>query len=111
MQVDGEKPLSDEEVVAMDVFKDKVTQDINELKQSQTYITSEHTKIKDDIRDLQVSDKLQDKEISSLKMTLTEIKDDTNWIRRRITGAVITAVITAVVGGLVAIAITFIYGQ
>lgn len=110
MQKDGQNPLSDEEVVAMDVFREKVTQDINELKQSQTHIKSEQTVMKDDIRDLIISDKLQDQEISSLKTTLSEIKEDTNWIRRRITGAVITAVITAVIGGLVAIAITVVYG-
>ena len=40
--------------------------------------------MKSDIHKLQITVQLQDKEISSLKDTLTEIKDDTNFIRRRI---------------------------
>src|SRR5690625_4447588 len=107
---DGLNSVKSEEDIGMDIFREKVTQDINDLRQNQNRINTESSKMKDDIRDLQISDKLQDQEISGLKATLSEIKDDTNWIRRRITGAVITAVITALIGGLVAIAITFIYG-
>ena|SRR5699024_2082688 len=110
MPLDGKKPLSDEEAVSMDVFQQRVTQDINEIKQRQTRSETDRAQMRDDIRDLQMSDKLQDKEIEGLKSTLSEIKDDTNFIRRRITGAVITATITAVIGGLIAIAVTFIYG-
>lgn len=79
----------------MEVWKENIQQDISRMR--------------DDIRDLQMNDKLQDQEISTLKATLSEIKEDTNWIRRKITGAIITAVITAVVAGLIGIAIANIF--
>jgi len=94
----------------VDVWKEKVQQDINELKISQSQHEKDMASIKKDIIDLQVNDKLQDKEITSVKATLSEIKDDTNWIRRKITGAIITAAITATVAGIVGIAITKLYG-
>ena len=94
----------------MDAWKAKVTQDITELKSSQSQIKTTQEGMQTDIHQLQISEKLQDSEIANLKETLGEIKDDTNWIRRRITGAVITATITAVIGGLIGIAIAFIYG-
>src|SRR5690625_557262 len=98
------------DVEEMDAWKAKVTQDITELKHIQSQIKTTLEGMQTDIHQLQISEKLQDSEISNLKETLSEIKDDTNWIRRRITGAVITATITAVIGGLIGIAIAFIYG-
>lgn len=83
----------------MDVWKNQVQQDISELKNGQARVESEQTKMKDDIRDLQVSDKIQDQEISSVKSTLSEIREDTKWLRRAITNALIVAL----VGGAVAI--------
>lgn len=100
----------DEELVSVDEWQNRVQQDINELKSGQSRLSATQAKIKDDVRDLQMSDKLQDQEINTLKATLSEIKEDTNWIRRKITGAIITAVITAVVGGIVGVAISKIYG-
>lgn len=99
-----------EEVVDMNVFKEKVTQDINDIRQGHNRIDADTSRMKDDIRDLQISDKLQDQEISGIKLSLSDIKEDTTWIRRKFTGGFITAAITAVVGGLIGIAIMFIYG-
>lgn len=99
-----------EGVVDVDVWKEKVQQDINELKINQNQQEKDLATIKKDIIDLQVNDKLQDREIASVKETLSEIKEDTNWIRRKITGAIITAAITAAVAGIVGVAITKIYG-
>lgn len=83
----------------MDVWKNQVQQDISELKNGQARVENEQTKMKDDIRNLQVSDKLQDQEISSVKSTLSEIREDTKWLRRAITNALIVALI----GGAIAI--------
>ena len=94
----------------MDVWQNRVQQDITELKQRQRDNESKLGLMEKDIHKLQISDQLQDKEISSLKETLSEIKEDTNWIRRKITGAIITAVITAIVGGILAYGITQIWG-
>lgn len=60
--------------------------------------------------DLEMSDKLQNSKIQGLEDTLKEIKDDTKWIRRAITGAFISATIVAIIGGIIGIAITSIYG-
>lgn len=97
------------EAEGLDVWKNQVQQDITELKNGRSLDVQAMDKIKDDIRNLQIKDQLQDKEISTLKETLSDIKEDTNWIRRKITGAIITAVITAVVGGIIAFAITNIF--
>lgn len=94
----------------MELWRERVNQDITDLKNDYNQLNSKQLSIKDDIRDLQMSDKLQDQEIAMVKATLSEIKDDTNFIRRRITGAIITAIITAVCGGLVGVAIAAIYG-
>lgn len=91
-----------EDVSGMEAWKNVVQQDINELKNGQTQIKNENLKIKDDIRDLQFSDKMQDQEIGTLKDTLKGISEDTRWIRRKITGAIITAVITGLIGGVIA---------
>ena len=93
----------------MEMWKEGVQQDINDLKNKYSRLDQSNTRIKDDIRDLQMNDKLQDQEINTLKNTLTEIKEDTNWIRRKITGAIITATITAIVAGIIGIAIANIF--
>ena len=93
----------------IDSWKEKVQQDINELKYNQVNFKTEQDRIKEDIHKLEISDTVQSQEINTLKATLSEIKEDTNWIRRRIAGALITAIITAIVGGLVAIAIANIF--
>lgn len=93
----------------MEVWREGVQQDINDLKNKYSRLDQNHTDMKDDIRDLQMNDKLQDQEINTLKNTLSEIKEDTNWIRRKITGAIITATITAIVAGIIGIAIANIF--
>lgn len=97
------------EMESMDVWKEKVQQDIAELKNGQTVLKSEQDRMKQDIHKLELSDQLQNQEINTIKSTLSEIKEDTNWIRRKITGALITAVITAIVGGVVGVAIANIF--
>ncbi len=97
------------ELNEMEEWQHRVQQDINDLKNNQSRFEQNHSKMKDDIRDLQMSDKLQNQEIKTLKEALFEIKEDTNWIRRKITGAIITATITAVVAGIIGVAITNIF--
>ena len=101
--------MSAKGVGEMEEWQQRVNQDISELKQGQAQASSERTKMRDDIRDLQYNDRMQAQEISTLKESLSEIKSDTSWIRRKITGALITAIITAIVGGIVGIAIANIF--
>lgn len=67
----------------MDVWKDRVTQDINDLKQKQQQNEGELSIVKTDVHKLQISDQLQDREINSLKDVLGEIKGDTRYIREK----------------------------
>ncbi len=98
-----------EEDAVVEEWQNRVQQDLVNIKNDQSHIKSEQQTLKDAIRDLQFNDKLQDQEIKTLKDTLTEIKSDTQWIRRKITGAIITASITAVVGGIIAVVIAKIF--
>ncbi|MFD1066705.1 hemolysin XhlA family protein [Oceanobacillus locisalsi] len=92
-----------EEMGDMDAWKERMQQDVSELK-------SNYHLIKKDVEGLQRNDIRQDSQIESMQKTLSAIQDDTNWIRRKITGAIITAVITAVVGGIVGVAVSQIWG-
>lgn len=73
----------------MDLWKETVNKDIIEMKQ--------------DIRNLQEKTLLQDHQITNIQITLKEIKDDTKWLKRTITAAIITATCTGVLGGAIAI--------
>jgi len=75
--------METKEVTDMEEWKEKVTQDINDIRQRQRENETSLNAIRSDVHKLQVSDQLQDKEINSLKETLGEIKDDTNFIRNR----------------------------
>lgn len=98
-----------EENIDMNVWRESVQQDINNIKQRQQQNESKLSSLESDVHKLEVSDKLQNKEIESLKDTLSSIQEDTSWIRRKITGALITASITAVVTGIVGVAIANIF--
>lgn len=49
-----------------------------------------------------------DQQIQSLNNQLNKIEENTTWIKRTITGAMITAVISGVIGGVIAVAFTFL---
>ena len=101
--------MSPRGVGEMEEWQNRMQQDIVELKSNYTHISKEQEKQKDDIRDLQMSRTLQAQQIQALKEDIGEIKEDTSWIRRKITGAIITATITAVVAGIIGIAIANIF--
>jgi len=86
----------------MDIWQETLQQDIRELKRG-------HDLIIEDIRRLQLNDKLQDQDIEMLKGLLAEIKEDTNWIRRKITGAMISAILTAGITGIIGMALAKIF--
>ncbi|MFC0271138.1 hemolysin XhlA family protein [Metabacillus herbersteinensis] len=44
-----------------------------------------------------------DEQINSINKTLDSIEDNTKWIKRAITGAIITAICTGFIGGAIAI--------
>lgn len=69
----------------MDIWKQAVQKDIDDLK--------------NDVRDLQNVTRDHDRDIREVKKTLEDIKDDTKWLRRTITNAIIMTVLSAVIGG------------
>ena len=101
--------MTQEDVRDVDVWRESIQQDIADIKQKQQQNESTLSGVISDVHKLQVSDQLQNQEITSLKETLRQIQDDTSWIRRKITGALITATITAVVAGIVGVAIANIF--
>ncbi|RID85894.1 hypothetical protein D1970_09005 [Mesobacillus zeae] len=80
----------------MDPWKSGVQNDIENLK--------------NDIRRLQDKQLLQDQTIQGIKDALTEIKDDTKWLKRTITNALISTAVIALVGGGIAIVIDVFKG-
>ncbi|GEN86952.1 hemolysin XhlA family protein [Oceanobacillus sojae] len=95
--------LRQEEIGDMNAWKDRVQQDVNELK-------SNYHLMKKDVEGLQRNDIRQDSQIENEQKTLSAIQDDTNWIRRKITGAFITALITAMVTGVIGVAVANVWG-
>lgn len=71
------------DVTEMEVWKEKVTQDINDIRQRQRENETSLNTVKSDVHKLQVTTQLQDKEINTLKEALKEIKNDTSFIRER----------------------------
>ena len=81
----------------MDLWKTSVKKDIEEMK--------------GDIRRLQDKTLLQDQIIQNIQGDLKEIKEDTKWLKRTITNAIIMSVFTAIIGGGIAIIFTVFKGQ
>ena len=57
-----------------------------------------------------VSDR-QDQQIMTLNEKLNKIEENTTWIKRTITGAIITAVCTGIIGGAIAIFYTVLQNK
>ncbi|MDQ0269922.1 hemolysin XhlA family protein [Cytobacillus purgationiresistens] len=80
------------EVNNLDIWQQKIQSDIEEIKK--------HEKKQDEkIEQLTKRTDEHERDIKYIKVTLSEIKDDTKWLRRSITNALIAALI----GGAVAI--------
>ncbi|WP_053434089.1 hemolysin XhlA family protein [Sporosarcina globispora] len=70
-----------QEATAVDIWQESVRKDIEDMKV--------------DIRRLQDKTLLQDQSIQNIQGDLKEIKEDTKWLKRTITTALITATIVA----------------
>ncbi|WP_394136864.1 hemolysin XhlA family protein [Cytobacillus oceanisediminis] len=85
-----------QEAETMDLWKTSVKKDIEEMK--------------GDIRRLQDKTLLQDQIIQNIQGDLKEIKEDTKWLKRTITNAIVMSVFTAIIGGGIAIIFTVFKG-
>ncbi|MBN8199325.1 hemolysin XhlA family protein [Bacillus sp. NTK034] len=84
------------EAETMDLWKTSVKKDIEEMK--------------GDIRRLQDKTLLQDQIIQNIQGDLKEIKEDTKWLKRTITNAIIMSVFTAIISGGIAVIFTVFKG-
>ncbi|CAF1786912.1 hemolysin XhlA family protein [Bacillus subtilis] len=77
--------------------------DVNIFQQDLADIKGEHKALEQRVSALErVSDR-QDQQIMTLNEKLNKIDENTTWIKRTITGAIITAVCTGIIGGAIAI--------
>ncbi|CAF1772020.1 MULTISPECIES: hemolysin XhlA family protein [Bacillus subtilis group] len=77
--------------------------DMNVFQQDLTVMKGEHKALEQRVSALErVSDR-QDQQIMTLNEKLNKIEENTTWIKRTITGAIITAISTGVIGGAIAI--------
>jgi predicted nucleic acid-binding Zn-ribbon protein len=60
-------------------------------------------KLENDMIDVKTRLAVAESNIKDTKEDIRSIKDDTRWLRRAITGAIITALSTAVIGGTIAL--------
>ncbi|MBY8913828.1 hemolysin XhlA family protein [Bacillus sp. YC2] len=66
-------------------------------------IKGEHKVLEQRVASLErVSDR-QDQQIMTLNEKLNKIEENTTWIKRTITGAIVTAICTGIIGGAIAI--------
>lgn len=75
----------------MDLFKQTVQKDIEDLKKCDK-------ELKDEIDKLKQTVAFHERDIKDIKDTLNDIKDDTKWLRRSITNAIIVATLGGLVG-------------
>ncbi|MBU8720554.1 MULTISPECIES: hemolysin XhlA family protein [Bacillus subtilis group] len=77
--------------------------DMNIFQQDLADMKGEHKALEQRVSALErVSDR-QDQQIMTLNEKLNKIDENTTWIKRTITGAIITAVCTGIIGGAIAI--------
>lgn len=77
--------------------------DVNVFQQDLADIKGEQKALEQRVSALErVSDR-QDQQIMTLNEKLNKIEENTTWIKRTITGAIITAVSTGIIGGAIAI--------
>jgi len=94
----------------VDILRDSLMRDVDEVKREQSSLKDENVKIWQEISGLKNKDEAQDREINFIKQSLEEIKEDTKWIKRTLTKAIISGGVTGIVSvtaGVVVWLITF----
>ena len=87
-------PTQQEVQVDVDVWKSAMQSEIESIKKIQE-------KDHDRIDKLETKTEFHERDIKDIKATLKEIKDDTKWLKRTITMAIIGAICTGVIGGAI----------
>ncbi|MBU8594085.1 hemolysin XhlA family protein [Bacillus subtilis] len=77
--------------------------DVNAIQKEMAEFKLEQKSLERRVSSLERSSDRQDQQIMSLNEKLNKIEENTTWIKRTITGAIITAICTGVIGGAIAI--------
>ncbi|WP_144453562.1 hemolysin XhlA family protein [Bacillus subtilis] len=77
--------------------------EVNSLQKEMAEFKIEQKSLERRVSSLERSSDRQDQQIMSLNEKLNKIEENTTWIKRTITGAIITAICTGVIGGAIAI--------
>lgn len=82
--------------------------DVNIIQKEVSELKNSHTTLEQRVNILERGQDKHDQQIISLNNQLNKIEENTTWIKRTITGAMITAVCTGVIGGGIALVYTLI---
>ncbi|MCY8989511.1 hemolysin XhlA family protein [Bacillus atrophaeus] len=77
--------------------------DINAFQKECMDIKSDHRELEQRVSALERSSDRQDQQIMTLNEKLNKIEENTTWIKRTITGAIVTAICTGIIGGAIGI--------
>ncbi|CAF1852076.1 MULTISPECIES: hemolysin XhlA family protein [Bacillus subtilis group] len=77
--------------------------EVNALQKEMAEFKIEQKSLERRVSSLERSSDRQDQQIMSLNEKLNKIEENTTWIKRTITGAIITAISTGIIGGAIAI--------
>ncbi|MFD6006909.1 hemolysin XhlA family protein [Bacillus subtilis] len=77
--------------------------DVNAIQKEMAEFKLEQKSLERRVSSLERSSDRQDQQIMSLNEKLNKIGENTTWIKRTITGAIITAISTGIIGGAIAI--------
>ncbi|WP_396021521.1 hemolysin XhlA family protein [Bacillus sp. YC2] len=76
---------------------------MNPLEKEMQQIASKQEKLELRVYSLERSSDRHDQQITTLNEKLNKIEENTTWIKRTITGAIVTAISTGIIGGAIAI--------
>ena len=77
--------------------------EVNALQKEMAEFKIEQKSLERRVSSLERSSDRQDQQIMSINEKLNKIEENTTWIKRTITGAIITAISTGIIGGAIAI--------
>lgn len=76
---------------------------VNSFEKEIVEMRSDIKSLEKDVADLKNKTSIHDEQIRAINKTLDSINENTTWIKRTITAAIITAVSTGIIGGAIAI--------
>jgi predicted nucleic acid-binding Zn-ribbon protein len=77
--------------------------DMNQYEKDIVEMKSDIKVLEKEVGGLKDKTTRHDEQITTLNRMLSNIEENTTWIKRKITGAFITAIVTGIVGGFIAI--------